>query len=101
MRFKANNLTWNIDFVNEDTSLMNSDNGMYFGLTEYQSQKISIRTGLSKEMTRETVIHELVHCFLFSFGVCGFTSLNEEQVCNFVGSHLDKIYEITEKFMKG
>lgn len=65
MRFKANNLTWNIDFVNEDKSLMNSDNGMYFGLTEYQSQKISIRTGLSKEMTRETVIHELVHCFLF------------------------------------
>ena len=61
MRFKANNLTWNIDFVNEDKSLMNSDNGMHFGLTEYQSQKISIRTGLSKEMTRETVIHELVH----------------------------------------
>jgi|GEM_PF-118298 phage portal protein, SPP1 gp6-like len=101
MRFKANNLTWNIDFVDEDKKLMNSDNGMYFGLTEYQPQRISIRTGLSKEMTRETVIHELVHCFLFSFGVCGFTSLNEEQVCNFVGSHLDKIYEITEKFMKG
>lgn len=101
MRFKANNLTWNIDFVNEDKSLMNSDNGMYFGLTEYQSQQISIRTGLSKEMTRETVIHELVHCFLFSFGVCGFGSLNEEQVCNFVGSHLDKIHDITEKFMKG
>lgn len=39
--------------------------------------------------------------FFFSFGVCGFTSLNEEQVCNFVGSHLDKIYDITEKFMKG
>ena len=77
MRFKANNLSWNIDFVNEDKSLMNSDKEMYFGLTEYQSQKISIRTGLSKEMTRETVLHELVHCFLFSFGVCGFTSLNE------------------------
>lgn len=27
MRFKANNLTWNIDFVDEDKSLMNSDNG--------------------------------------------------------------------------
>nr|DAY03329.1 MAG TPA: PORTAL PROTEIN [Caudoviricetes sp.] len=101
MRFKANNLSWNIDFVNEDKSLMNSDNGMYFGLTEYKSQQISIRTGLSKEMTRETVIHELVHCFLFSFGVCGFTSLNEEQVCNFVGSHLDKIYDITEKVYEG
>lgn len=48
MRFKANNLTWNIDFVNEDKSLMNSDNGMYFGLTEYQSQKISIRSFLLK-----------------------------------------------------
>lgn len=101
MKFKANNLTWDIDYVESDKTLINNEHGIYLGLCEYIPQRISIRSGMTKEMTRETVIHELVHCFLFSFGNYGRTEINEEQVCNFVGSHIDKIIEVADKFLKG
>ena len=54
---------------------------------------------MTKELTRSTVIHELCHCFLFSFGFCA-ESYDEEAVCNLFGSHADAILDLTDKFMK-
>lgn len=100
MKFVVNNLKWFIEYVSADSISMNNSNGLFLGLTEYDSQHISIRSGLSKEMTRSTVIHELCHCFLFIYGMtCDW--YDEEQVCNFFGSHADIIMDITNKFMKG
>lgn len=100
MKFTVNCLKWVIEYVNADSIVMNNSNGLFLGLTEYDSQHISIRSGLSKEMTRQTVVHELCHCFLFSYGItCDW--YDEEQVCNFFGSHADVIISIADKFMKG
>lgn len=100
MKFTVNNLKWCIEYVSADSISMNNNNGLFFGLTEYDSQHISIRSGLTKEMTRQTVVHELCHCFLFSYGItCDW--YDEEQVCNFFGSHADMIIGIADKFMKG
>lgn len=100
MKFIVNNLKWVIEYVNADSTSMNNSNGLFLGLTEYDIQHISIRSGLTKEMTRQTVVHELCHCFLFSYGItCDW--YDEEQVCNFFGSHADMITSLTDKFMKG
>ena len=100
MKFTVNGLKWVIEYVNADSTSMNNSNGLFLGLTEYDSQHISIRTGLSEGLTRQTVIHELCHCFLFSFGMtCDW--YDEEQMCNFFGSHADMIIGIADKFMKG
>ena len=48
---------------------MNPDPNSYnFGLTEYKELLISIMDGRSESVTRSTLIHELVHAFMFSYG---------------------------------
>ena len=100
MKFTVNGLKWCMEYVSADNISMNNDGGKFLGLTEYDKQYISIRTELSQHLTRQTVIHELSHCFLFSYGIsCDW--YDEEQVCNFIGSYADQIIRITDKFMKG
>ena len=98
MKFTVNNLEWTMGFANEDTVLLNNGEKIILGLTEYIPQTISIRKGMSKQMTRRTVIHELCHCFLFSFGFCA-GSYDEEAVCNLFESHADSILKLTNEFM--
>ena len=99
MKFTVNNLDWEMNFEDGDKVHLNQDNETILGLTEYIDQKISIRNGLSQRLTRSTVIHELCHCFLFSFGFCA-DSYDEEAVCNLFGSHADAILSLTDKFLK-
>lgn len=99
MKFTVNNLDWEMNFEDGDKVHLNQDNETILGLTEYIDQKISIRNGLSQRLTRSTVIHELCHCFLFSFGFCA-DSYDEEAVCNLFGSHADTILSLTDKFLK-
>lgn len=61
---------------------MNPDPNSYnFGLTEYKELLISIMDGRSESVTRSTLIHELVHAFLFSYG---HTVEGEEAMCDFL-----------------
>lgn len=99
MKFTVNNLDWEMNFEDDDKVHLNQNNETILGLTEYIDQKISIRNGLSQRLTRSTVIHELCHCFLFSFGFCA-DSYDEEAVCNLFGSHADAILSLTDKFLK-
>lgn len=99
MKFTVNNLDWEIYFENGDSVHLNQGEDTILGLTEYIDQTISIRKGMSQQLTRSTVIHELCHCFLFSFGFCA-GSYDEEAVCNLFGSHADSILSLTDKFLK-
>lgn len=99
MKFTVNNLEWTMVFADADKAFLNENGNTILGLTEYVNQTISIRKGMTKELTRSTVIHELCHCFLFSFGFCA-ESYDEEAVCNLFGSHADAILNLTDKFMK-
>ena len=98
MKFKVNNFEWEMEFADEDTILLNKNENVILGLTEYIAQTISIRKGMTEQMTRRTVIHELCHCFLFSFGFCA-GSYDEEAVCNFFEGHADAILQLTNEFM--
>lgn len=99
MKFIVNNLEWEMNFEDGDTVHLNQDDDTILGLTEYIEQTISIRKGMSDQLTRTTVIHELCHCFLFSYGFCA-GSYDEEAVCNLFGSHADAILSLTDKFLK-
>lgn len=97
MNFTVNGLHWHMSYANADLAELNPDDNAYLGLTKYISQTILIRSDLSHELTRRTVIHELVHCFLFSFGM-QTDKYDEEQLCNFVEAHMDAILDITNHF---
>ncbi len=99
MKFLVNKLDWEMDFEEGDKIHLNKGEVVYLGLTDYVNQKISIRNGLSQQLTRSTVIHELCHCFLFSFGF-NADSYTEEAVCNLFGSHAEAILSLTDRFLK-
>lgn len=83
----------------EKVYMYGDDDKINLGITEYVKQSISIRENMSEELTRETVIHELCHCFMFSHGFCNGI-YDEEQICTFFGTYADQILDIADKFMK-
>lgn len=99
MKIKIHNDIWKVEMVDEDAKKMNPDENHYnFGLTEYKELLISIMTGRCASVTRSTVIHELVHAFMFSYG---HTVDNEEAMCDFFGVHGDEIISIANQIMEG
>lgn len=70
---------------------------LYFGLCEYDKARINIRKKQTVEVMRSTVIHELVHAFLFSYGV---EVTDNEEMCNFFGAFGDEIIKLTDEIMK-
>jgi hypothetical protein len=98
MKIKIHNDIWKVKLVKASAEKMNPDkNHINFGLTEYVEGVINIREGLNESVARSTVIHELVHAFIFSYG---YTIECEEAMCNFFGVHADAIIELTEQIMK-
>ena len=98
MRIKIHKDTWKVKMASANKKKMTPDKGHYnLGLTEFDRLVINIRTGLSESVARSTVIHELTHAFLFSYGnqVEG-----EEQMCDFFGVHGDEIISLTDQIMK-
>ena len=100
MKFKANGLTWEVKSVKSDNEKLKFRGSECLGVTYYKDLQIFIDCGLSKELYRQTVIHELIHAFSFSFGVHLIANEEtEESVCDFIGAHLDEIYITTNKIM--
>ena len=101
MTFRINGQTWTMSYMDSDSSKLNpGGDDIYLGLTEYSKQRIRIRTGMSKQLTRSTVSHELCHMFLFVYGFGTSITFGEEEVCNFIGAHLDHIKDLTDEFME-
>lgn len=101
MKIKIHNYIWTVQTVQSDSEKMNPEPDHYLaGLTEYADQAISIREGMSRERTRTTVIHELIHAFIDSFG---YTSdcMTEEEICDFFGANADDIIRLTDTIMEG
>ena len=98
MKTVVNGLEWNIEYA-DDRVLDSEGDGVVMGVTKFLEQTIYIRRGMSKELTRRTVIHELCHCFLFSLGFSSET-FDEETVCNLFGNNGIPIMRITNEFMR-
>lgn len=94
MKIKINDFTWDVQAVSrEHEKLKTRDDYPCLGITYCGDLSIYINKTLHKELFRSTVIHELLHAYTFSFGVHLFADEhNEEPIADFVGSHLDQIY---------
>lgn len=104
MKFKINNRNWEIEEVDKEWLLgeykKEVPETLYcFGLTRYSVQKIFINKELCDEVKRQTLYHELMHCYLWSH-VFGFNNLNEEEICDVVANSHDIIHKIADDYFK-
>lgn len=98
MEITINGYRFKVNFADGNTTKLNPDGSTYLGLTEFIDPTITIRRGLTKPVFRSTVIHELVHAFVFAFGY--HVDYNEESVCDFFGSQADQIMSLTAAIME-
>jgi Zn-dependent peptidase ImmA (M78 family) len=84
---KINNLEWQI----KTTTDFNED---LFGRTDYDTLTIYISAKTCEQTQQVTLIHELIHAFLHSYGFMYKDNFTREDICEFVAHNLDAICEL-------
>lgn len=100
-----NNREWCIEEVNQDIMHniegVNKEEGLvFFGLTCYETQKIYLWEKLHKDQKRQTLIHELTHCYIGNYVSFQDLQITEDVLCNLSANSHDIIHEIVEKYFK-
>lgn len=65
----VNGLIWEIKFKRRLEHIKDGTKGEVLGLTDSESQEVTIKLGLSESDLLETVIHEFLHVLAFSYGI--------------------------------
>lgn len=100
MKFKMNNRDWEIKEVDDkDFIELTNDDSYYFGLTIRDEQQIWLNKNLCKEQKRQTLMHELLHCYIGCY-LFNQESYTEEHVCNLSANAHDLIHKIIEEYFK-
>lgn len=100
MKFTLNRIDWEVLVVPPNDPHLCIDSGACYGVTDLRAQEIYIDGSLSKVVFKQTVIHELVHAFKWSYGIYFPTVDVDEVISDFMGAHLCTIYGLTKRIMK-
>lgn len=111
MRFIINDMEWEIkglyfdDFYNQRKNSQLKDrtefdeHGMIFGYTELAQHKIYLNLEQCHDELIKTLIHELGHCWLWSYGA-SYTSYSEDALCDTISASFDFINEIVDRWKR-
>ncbi len=101
MNFKMNNYNWTIDYATADEVKKvfndNNENSYYYGATKLSTQQILINKEVSKEKQKETLYHELMHCYIWSY-LSDEINYNEEILCDLSSKSHDMIHDVCKNF---
>ena len=101
MKFIMNDLEWEIRYASaeEVKAVFNDKNeeSYYFGSTTLSRQEILINKEVSLEKQKETLYHELMHCYINCY-LCDGMQFDEEGLCNISAKSHNMIHKIAEDF---
>lgn len=104
MKFRMNERLWEIEEIEQSRFYATDDEkerGDCYGLCAYNEQKIYLWKDLCKEQKRQTLMHELMHCYIGSYiSFEDIESFNEDVMCNISANSHDIIHKITEEYFK-
>ena len=89
MKFKMNNRSWEIvelsqeEICERNNKEFKPEDGRYFGICSYVEQVIYLDKELCTEQKRQTLFHELMHCYIACY--CSFEDMqpyHEDVLCN-------------------
>lgn len=107
MKFKINNREWEIIELSQEEIKQKikeydgvvEELGIYFGSTQTANQKIYLDKDICIEQKKQTLMHELMHCYIVCF-LFSTKSYDEEDLCNISANSHDIIHDIVEKYFK-
>ena len=98
-----NELEWEIKEASADEVKSNfpeaKPESIYFGCTQLSTQTILLNNEVSKEKQRQTLYHELMHCYIYCY-ICDGLNFDEEGICELSAKSHRMIHEITERYFK-
>jgi hypothetical protein len=97
---KINGLDWVITVVPDDNPEIESEDKYIFGSTNIFKQVISINEKIQPTSLMPTLLHELTHAALFSYGLDSHDTFTKEEMCDFFGAHGKEIVDIAKRFLK-
>lgn len=97
MKIKINQNTYTILWVsNKDKRLEIEDGDYRSGITDFKKKEIYIANNLNEDSHRYTLIHELTHAIMDSYGFLQ-VEWNDEIVADFMAIYIYEIAKITRK----
>lgn len=102
MKFKINNRNWKIIETTQEEMQrrIGNENGTYFGLTLYKEQEILLFKDLCQEQKRQTLLHELMHCYIGTYISLmeNIIKYEEDLICDISANSHDIIHNIVENY---
>ena len=104
MIFYMNGIRWAVRFVNPTSSrLIDRTNTLTLATTDPSTSCIYISKGISGELLKHVIRHELAHCVMLSYDL--LTDIHkmvkkqywvyaEEWMCNFIADHNEEITKL-------
>lgn len=65
-----------------------------YGETDYNGLSIRINHSLDPIEERRTLLHEIIHAYIYAYGIPFTEHLTEEQLCDFIAYNLDNFYKL-------
>jgi Zn-dependent peptidase ImmA (M78 family) len=104
MKFEINGLNYEIKEVSSkvmyEVAEINKEPGMdRLGQHSSIEQIIYINEKLTPDMKKRTLLHELMHCYIWSY-LSNLEFYNEETLCDISANSHDVIHKIAEDYFK-
>lgn len=106
MEFEINNEKWKIKEVSQECLCeengveFKNDGNFYLGLTCPMAKEILLFDRLDNVQKRKTLMHELMHCYIFTFMSFNEIQLSIDDFCDISANSHDIIHKITEDYFK-
>lgn len=101
MKFNINGNEITIIETNQYDPNLIVDGTARIGCIHYINNTIYLMENLTKEVKRRTLLHELTHAALNCNGMLNFDNFNQEQMCEFMAYHSEKIVDICNEYFEG
>ena len=100
MKFEINNKIYEIKEVSQEELQKEQGEieGTYFGLTIPSKQEIWLWKELKREQKRQTLLHELFHCYSFNYLTFNAIDFKEDDWADVSANSHDIIHKITEDY---
>lgn len=107
MEFKMNGNLWEIIELEKDDikdcyikASGNNDVQETYGYTDYMERIIYINEDMKNSVRRKTLIHELLHCYIFEYCSIEQNEYSEEVMCDICANSHDIIHKIVDDYFK-
>ena len=101
--FKVNRSDYVIKEVSQEEllkTIVDEEDGYYYGQTHFQTQEILIDKDLSYERKKKTLYHELMHVYIREYLTTRDISPNEEVMCDISANSHDIIHNIVKSYFE-